>query len=360
MKIFSLSFVEKLINFTLLFYIMDIEKRFELITRNTAEVITKEELKKLLKEKKNPSVYLGTAITGRPHIGYFVWVIKLADFLKAGFKVKLLLADIHGALDGTAWETLENRYEYYSTIIPLMFKCIGSDISNFEIVKGSSFQIKENYFYDILKMSTAVTINDCKRAASEVVKFGDNPKLSGLIYPIMQTLDEEYLGVDIQYGGLDQRKILMFARENHHHVGYKPRISVMTPIIPGLVGKKMSASDPKTKIDLLDDEETVKKKIRDAECAEGVVEDNGVLAFIQYVLMVLKKDKKETFVIERPEKFGGNLKYTSFKELEKDFAQKKVHPLDLKNALAKEINFLLKPIRDNSEKLKNISTKAYI
>jgi len=338
---------------------MDLQKKFELIIRNTEEVITKEELKKLLQEKKKPAVYLGTAITGRPHIGYFVWVLKLSDFLKAGLKVKLLLADIHGALDGTPWETLEKRYEYYKAVIPLMFECIGADIEDFEIVKGSSFQMKQDYFVDILKMSTAVTINDCKRAASEVVKFGDNPKLSGLIYPIMQALDEEHLGVDIQYGGLDQRKILMFARDNLHHVGYKPRIEVMTPLIPGLVGKKMSASDPKTKIDLLDDEETITKKIKGAECAEGIIEENGVLAFTKHVIMTIKGDRGESFIVERPDKYGGTVKYTKYEDIERDFAQRKLHPLDLKTALAKEINALLKPMRERQEQLGRLAAKAY-
>ena len=86
---------------------MDIKKRLELIKRNTIEIIKEEELNELLKTKKQPSVYLGTATTGKPHIGYFIWVLKLADLLKAGFKVKLLLADIHGALDNTPWNILD-------------------------------------------------------------------------------------------------------------------------------------------------------------------------------------------------------------------------------------------------------------
>ena len=60
------------------------EEKFELIKRNTQEIVTEQELKKLLKEKKQPAVYLGVAITGRPHVAYFLWVLKLADFLKAG------------------------------------------------------------------------------------------------------------------------------------------------------------------------------------------------------------------------------------------------------------------------------------
>ena len=228
---------------------MNVKERLDLIKRNTQEIVTEEELVKLLKTKKKPSVYLGTAITGRPHVGYFMWVLKLADFLKAGFKVKLLLADIHGALDNCPWELLENRFKYYSIVIPAMFESIGADIKNFEIVKGSDFQLDKNFMLDTLRISTLASVHDCTKAASDVVKQSGSPKLSGLIYPIMQAVDEEYLKVDIQYGGIDQRKILMFAREYLPKIGYKRRIEVMTPLIPGLTASgKMSASDKASRI----------------------------------------------------------------------------------------------------------------
>ena len=338
---------------------MNLEQRFQLIKRNTQEIITEEELRNLLKNKKKPSVYLGWSITGRPHIGYFVPVIKLADFLKAGFKVKLLLADLHGALDNTPWDVLEKRFEHYKNTIPLMFKSIGADIKNFEIIKGSDFQLKKDYFTDLLKLATYTTINDAKRAGSEVVKFGDNPKLSGLMYPLMQALDEEYLEVDVQYGGIDQRKILMFARENLGRLGYKSRVEVMTPLIPGLVGKKMSASDHKSKIDLLDDEETVQSKIKGAHCEAGIPEDNGLLAFLRYVIMVVKEDRKESFVVERLEKFGGNLSFNNYLEVENAFVGKKLHPLDLKNAVTREINLLLEPLRNQKDKLEQAAKEGY-
>ncbi len=336
------------------------EEKFEIIKRNTEDIITPEELMNLLKEKKAPSVYLGTSVTGRPHIGYFAWVLKMADFLKAGFKVKLLLADIHGALDNTPWELLEKRYDYYSTVIPAMFKGIGVDISNFEIVKGSDFQLKKDYIFDVLKMSTIATVHDCKKASSDVVKQSDNPKLSGLIYPIMQALDEEYLKVDIQYGGLDQRKILMFAREYLPKIGYKPRIEIMTPLIPGLsAGGKMSSSDKSSKIDLADSEADVKKKLNSAFCPEGAVEGNGVLAFAKYVIFTIKGDRKEYFVIERPEKWGGNLNYKDYSGLEADFAAKKLHPQDLKSAVAREINILIEPVRQSLKGKEEMIRAAY-
>ena len=218
---------------------MDINKRFDLIKRNTVEIVDESELKKLLAEKKQPAVYLGTAITGRPHVGYFLWVLKLADFLRAGFKVKILLADLHGVLDNTPWNVVDKRYDYYEKVIPLMFESLGlKKNKNLIFVKGREFQLAPEYMYDVLQLATQNSIHDVKKAGSEVVKFSDNPKLSGLIYPIMQALDEQYLNVDIQYGGIDQRKILMLARENLPKIGYKSRIEIMTPLIPGLIGKK--------------------------------------------------------------------------------------------------------------------------
>jgi tyrosyl-tRNA synthetase len=334
---------------------MDINKRLELIKRGCQEIVSEDELKELLKNKKQPSVYIGTAVTGKPHVAYFLWVLKLADFLKAGFKVKLLLADIHGALDNTPWDLLEKRYEYYSLVVPAMFKAIGADIKNFEIVKGSEFQMKKEYMFDVLKMSTLASVHDCNKASSDVVKQSKNPKLAGLIYPILQALDEEYLDVDIQYGGVDQRKILMFAREYLPKIGYKRRIEIMTPIIPGLIGEKMSASIEDSKIDLLDSEEDIQRKLKKADCPEGITEGNGILSFIEHVLFVIKDE----FKIERPEKWGGNLNYKSYAELEKDFTEKKVHPLDVKIALGNEINSLLEPIRKVMKDKSKLIKEAY-
>lgn len=335
---------------------LNIEQRFELIKRNTQEIVTEEELKKLLKEKKHPVVYWGTAVTGKPSLAYFFPLLKLSDFSKAGFKVKILLADLHGALDGTPWSVLENRYDYYEEAITQILKALGTDLKKIEFVQGSEFQLKPEYSYDVLKIASMASVHDCKKAASEVVKIVDNPLLGGLVYPIMQALDEQYLNVDIQFGGVDQRKILMFAREYLPKAGYDRRVEVMNPMIQGLIGKKMSSSDPKSKIDLTDDEKIIKDKINSAYCLEG--DSNcGIMEFLKYVIMTIKSDNKEKFLVERPEKFGGNVSYSDYSEIEKDFKEKKLHPMDLKQAMIKEIVKLLNKI--DKKKLDELAKKAY-
>ncbi len=339
---------------------MNVDEKLELVKRNVEEIIQEDELRKLLENKEEPIVYLGTAITGRPHIGYYAWVLKMADFLRAGFKVKVLLADLHGALDNCPWGLLEKRYDYYSEVITGMFESVGSDISQLEFVKGSSFQLSREYVEDLFKLSSFVSIHDSTKAASDVVKMGDNPKLSGIIYPLMQALDEVYLNADVQFGGRDQRKILVFARENLPKLGYAPRVEIINPLIPSLTQSgKMSASDPNSKIDLLDDKETITKKINKAFCPEKQVEENGVLSFCKFVIFSNLNNKNKKFVINRPEKFGGKLEYSNYIDLEKDFAGGKLHPMDLKIGVIDEIDNLLEPIRKKMIGKEKLISEAY-
>ena len=330
--------------------------KYSLITRNLQEVIGQDELKKLVKSKKEISVYWGTMPTGSISIAYFFPMLKVADFLKAGMKVKILLADLHGALDSVPWEVLEHRHKYYEEAVKTILKSIGVDLKRLEFVKGSELQLNKEYLHDLLKLSTYTSVGMAKKSASEVVKLGDNPKLSGLIYPLMQAVDEQYLGVDLQMGGTDQRKIMVLARENLPKIGYDRRIELMFPLIPSLIGGKMSSSDEGGKIDVLDDEETVKKKINKADCVEGDP-NNGLMAFLKHVIMIMKEDDKEKFKVERPEKFGGNVSYASYEEIEKDFVAKKLHPMDLKIALAGEISKLLGKM--DRKKLEKLVGKAY-
>ena len=338
---------------------LTVSERLALIKRHTEEIISEEELLSLLKEKKKPVVYWGTAITGKPHIGYLLCVLKLVDFIKAGFKVKILLADVHGALDSTPWNILEYRYQYYAEALKGLFYAVGGKLHDFEVIRGSSFQLGKPYISDLLKLATIVSLHDARKAATEVVKQveGDQSPLAGFLYPLMQALDEEYLGVDIQYGGIDQRKILVFAREYLPKLGYSSRIEVMTPLIPSLTeGGKMSASNLKSKVDLLDPPEEIRKKIMAAYCPEGNPL-NSVLAFVKYVIMVLKEEKKEPFIIHRDKKFGGDVAYTYYDFLEQDFIAKKLHPLDLKNAVAQEIIEIVQKI--DRKKLEKLAQKAY-
>ncbi|ORX44149.1 tyrosyl-tRNA synthetase [Piromyces finnis] len=331
---------------------MNPQEKFDLISRNLQEVLGGEEIKKILNER-DLNLYWGTAPTGRPHVGYLVPMSKIADFLAAGCNVTILFANLHAYLDNmkAPWELLKYRTEYYQVVIKATLKSIGVPIDKLKFVNGTDYQLSEKYTLDVYKLSAMVTAHDAKKAGAEVVKQSDTPPLSGLLYPGLQALDEEYLNCDVQFGGVDQRKIFVFAEEYLPKLGYKKRAHLMNKMVGGLTGGKMSASDPNSKIDLLDNAKQVEKKLKKAFCEEGNIEENPILAFIKNVLIPINclSTGKESFEITRPEKFGGNTLYETYEDLEKAFVAKEIHPGDLKMSAANALNALLEPIRKEFE-----------
>jgi tyrosyl-tRNA synthetase len=344
------------------------EEQYELITRNLQEVLNPQIIKNVLEVEKRPlKIYWGTAPTGRPHCGYLVPMTKLAHFLRAGCEVTVLLADLHAFLDNmkAPLELVEFRVKYYERIVKSILKSIGVPIEKLRFVVGKSYQLTENYTLDIFRLSNVVSQNDAKRAGADVVKQVENPLLSGLIYPLMQALDEEYLECDAQFGGVDQRKIFVLAEENLPSLGYKKRGHLMNRMVPGLTqGGKMSASDPNSKIDMLEEPKQIKKKINSAYAAPGVVEGNGLISFIEYVVFPIfeLKDDKPVFRIERPEQYGGPISFSSIEELKNAYASQDLSPQDLKLGVTDVIIQLLEPIRNeffNDEEFQLIEKKAY-
>lgn len=342
----------------------EVEKKRALITRNLSEVLGEASMLKILSER-DLKLYWGTATTGRPHIGYFVPMSKLADFLQAGCHVTVLFADLHAYLDNmkAPWELLALRTSYYEFVIKAMLQSIGVPIDRLSFVRGSDYQLGREYILQVFRMSTMVTEHDAKKAGSEVVKQVEHPLLAGLIYPGMQALDEEFLGVDAQFGGVDQRKIFTFAEKYMPALGFRKRVHLMNPMVPGLNGSKMSSSEADSKIDLLDDAATVRAKIRKAFCEEGNIERNGILPFAKYVLFPVFQYKGiAAFEIEREDRHGGSVSYPTYEQLEAAFAAKEIFPLDLKNAAAKYISLLIDPIRQAfmaDAELQRITLAAY-
>ena len=249
-------------------------------------------------------------------------MIKIAHFLKAGCKVKVLLADIHGFLDNlkAPIELVKFRAEYYKFVIIALLKSVNVPIERLEFVLGSSYQLSEKYTMDLFRLSSVVTEHDAKKAGAEVVKQVENSTLSGLIYPLMQALDEEHLGVDAQFGGVDQRKIFTLAAEQLPRVNYKERAHLMNPMVPGLAGGKMSSSDPDSKIDVLEVADVVRRKLKKAHAAPKEVDGNGIISFVEYVLLpvsALKSGGQGKFVVER--KDVEPLIYTDIASLKKDY-----------------------------------------
>lgn len=101
-------------------------------------------------------------------------------------------------------ELVAHRVVFYREIIKAVFTSLQLPLELVTFVVGSDYQYERDYNIDQLKLAAMTSERDAKKAGAEVVKQTESPPLSGLLYPLLQALDEQYLDVDFQFGGIDQ------------------------------------------------------------------------------------------------------------------------------------------------------------
>ncbi|MGA9403004.1 tyrosine--tRNA ligase [Haladaptatus sp.] len=316
---------------------------YELISRNAEELVTEEEVRELAADPEGKRAYVGYEPSGVLHIGHMLTANKLIDLQEAGFEVVILLADVHAYLnDKGTFEEIQETAEKMKE----QFIAYGLDEENTEFRFGSEFQMDDDYVLDLHSLELETTLNRASRAMAEI-QSGDSTKVSQAVYPLMQSLDIEYLDLDLAIGGMEQRKVHMLARDTLPSIGYDAPTCLHTPLIAELSSGegKMSSSKGVT-ISMEDSTEDIEEKVNGAFCPptrdpEGDLE-NPVLQIFEYHVF----PRFEQVVVERPDKYGGNLEYNDYQSLEDDLESGELHPADAKGALATYLDELIAPGRE--------------
>ena len=348
---------------------MDITEKVELIERPpTEEVVTHDELIELFKTNSSPKHYIGLEISGFLHLGSLISTgFKINDFVKAGVNCTVFLADWHTMINdklGGDWETITKVSKYYANA----FKLVCPDAN---IVLGSDlYDSRKEYWKEFMTFTKHMSLKRTMRTLTIMGRSEDESKidLAKLLYPPMQAVDIHSLDLDIVHAGMDQRKIHMLVREVFPKMNWKVPIAVHHKLLPGLskpsdsldtqVLGKMSKSDPNSGIFIHNTDDEIRNKIKKAWCEEANIQNNPLLDISKNVIFHEFDEMK----VERPEKFGGNIDYTDYNQLESDFAAKKLHPTDLKQTVGNYLVKVVAPIRDNlklSDELFDAIKKSY-
>ena len=330
---------------------MDVLEKVDLIEKPpTEEVVTRDELTELFKTNSSPNHYIGLEISGFLHLGSLISTgFKINDFVKAGVNCKIFLADWHTLINdklGGNWETISKVSKYYQDA----FKLVCPDA---EIILGSKlYEEKTEYWSELVRFTKHMSIARTMRTLTIMGRSEDDNKIdvAKLLYPAMQAVDIHSLDVDIAHAGMDQRKIHMLVREIFPKMKWKVPVAVHHKLLPGLskpadpteIVGKMSKSDPNSGVFVHNTDEEIKKKISKAWCEEANIENNPLLEIARTVIF----HEFSEMNVERPEKFGGNVSYGNYEELESDFANKKLHPGDLKQTVGNYLVKIVSPIRD--------------
>ncbi|KAH8822081.1 tyrosyl-tRNA synthetase [Xylogone sp. PMI_703] len=247
------------------------DQRYSLIVRGLPRVDEGNIVKNILDAGKNPKGFWATAPTGKPHIGYFVPLIKVAEFVKAGVDVNTYAFCVNYRYP---FEQVTQRTRYYRFLAAAVLDTLGVPLSAVTFVNGSSYEFSKKFTIDNYKLCAIIDQQDARDAAEEYARA---TKLSVLFCPGLQSLAEEYLDADFQLGGEDQDGIFAFSDEFLPQLGYRKRAHLFNALMPGLSGSKMPSSVTDSKIEFLDSSDAVWHKIMKAS-------EDGVLAVIDTVL----------------------------------------------------------------------------
>ncbi len=341
---------------------LTVEQKIDLVKQVGEEIIEESELKELFQSKEHPVAYDGFEPSGQIHIAQgLLRAINVNKLTKAGIKFKFWVADWFALMNnkmGGDLEKIRTTGEYFIEV----WKACGMDMKNVEFLWASE-HMDQDYWLSVIRIGTLNSVTRITRC-SQIMGRSEKETLSAaqIFYPCMQAADIFKLNVDIAQLGMDQRKVNMLAREVAPKLGFRKPVAVHHHMLMGLtppaetglkgveasIAKKMSKSNPNSAIFMTDTAEEIKAKFNKAYCPEGTAEDNPVLEYCRYIIF----EKVDKMAIERPEKFGGNITFSSYSDLEDAFRNKKVHPLDLKKAAAKYIDQFLQPVRKHFEENK--------
>jgi tyrosyl-tRNA synthetase len=353
---------------------MNIPDRLNLIKQVGEEIIQEDELKKLLESGEELVAYDGFEPSGQIHIAQGILrAINVNKMTKAGVKFKMWVADWHAMANNKMGGDLE-KIKIVGKYFIEVWRACGMDLSKVEFLWASDMAKNPDYWKLVVQVGKSNALKRFVRTAEMMGREESLEKLTGahIIYSCMQVADIFMLNAKITQLGMDQRKVNMLAREVGPMLGYWKPVVVSHHMLMGLskatnhteavesmasesaiqrtIERKMSKSNPDSAIFMTDTTEDIKRKINKAYCLEGDIKENPVLEYFKYIVFEsFEKLGINEVKIERPEKFGGNLSFKTYEEMEKTFSEKQVHPMDLKATLSKLLDQLIEPVRRHFE-----------
>lgn len=339
---------------------MDIETKINLICRPPSEeVLTMADLRRLLETEEHPIAYNGWEPSGLVHLGTgVICAYKMKDFVEAGIRFKAYLSTWHAWINNKLGGDLQ-LIKQAATHFKHSWIALGVPEDKVEFIYSDELYDDLDYWAKMISIAKNLTIARARRTLEIAGREETEAHyVSDFIYTPMQVADIFQLDVKICQLGMDQRKANVVARELgeklgfwkpvcvHHHLLQGLQKPALWPIPKGkeklaISSAKMSKSKPETCVYVYDPPEDIRRKISNAFCPEKQVQYNPVLEICKYIIF----RELKSFRIERPTKFGGNIEFHTYEELEKTYQNGKLHPMDLKKAVAEELINILASVR---------------
>jgi len=223
---------------------------YEVLLRGFDEILVADELLEKLKLDRPLKVKAGFDPTAPDlHLGHSVLLNKLRQFQELGHEVYFLIGDFTGLIGDptgksvtrqplSAAQVAENAQTYEEQV----FKILDKEKTN---VVFNSKWMNELSSADFIRLSSKYTVSRMLERDDFSKRFAAHESIAihEFLYPLMQGYDSVALEADIELGGTDQKFNLLMGRTLQKDYGQSPQIVMTLPLLEGLDGvQKMSKS----------------------------------------------------------------------------------------------------------------------
>ena len=221
-----------------------------LLKRGVSEIISEEELLKLLNSGKKLRLKEGFDPSSTDiHMGHMVGLRKLRQFQELGHQVVLIvgdwtaqIGDPSGASVTRPMLTAEKVKENAETYMKQFFRVVDREKTE---VRWQSEWFGKFSLADVIKLTSKFTVAQflAREDFNNRFKAGKPITITELLYPLLQAYDSVAVQSDVEFGGQDQKFNFLVGRELQTMMGQRPQQCFMTALLVGTDGvHKMSKS----------------------------------------------------------------------------------------------------------------------
>ena len=221
-----------------------------LLKRGVSEIISEEELLKLLNSGKKLRMKEGFDPSSTDiHMGHMVGLRKLRQFQELGHQVVLIvgdwtaqIGDPSGASITRPMLTAEKVKANAETYMKQFFRVVDREKTE---VRWQSEWFGKFSLADVIKLTSKFTVAQflAREDFNNRFKAGKPIAITELLYPLLQAYDSVAVQSDVEFGGQDQKFNFLVGRELQTILGQHPQQCFMTALLVGTDGvHKMSKS----------------------------------------------------------------------------------------------------------------------
>ena len=298
----------------------ELKRQMEIIGRGTVDLISSEELeKKLLRSLESGEplrVKAGFDPTAPDlHLGHTVLMQKMRHFQDLGHQVIFLIGDFTGMIgDPTGRSetrkalTIEQVQENAITYQEQTFKILDPDRTEIDF---NSRWMKEMTAQGLIELGALYSVARMLERDDFRKRYTEQRHISihEFMYPLVQGYDSVALKADVELGGTDQKFNLLVGRDLQRAYGQEPQVVITMPLLEGTDG--------------------VQKMSKSYDNYIGVTEPAGEI----YGKVMSISDE----LMLRYYELLSSISLEELEALKKDMAGGKIHPMDAKRGLAREI-----------------------